>query len=93
MGGGYENQDELCVVVCLQVPEGFSQACMEALLSYMYHDGLPDGLEPPAVVELLHAASYYGTPRWGTVTVAGVIVTGRADTGRWKLGFRAAHPA
>jgi hypothetical protein len=55
----------VCAVVwCHQVPEGFSQSCMEALLSYVYHDALPDGLEPPAVVELLHAASYYGTPRW-----------------------------
>lgn len=36
---------------------------MEALLTYIYQDTLPDGLEPPAVVELLHAASYYGTPR------------------------------
>lgn len=54
--------------MCRQVPEGFSQPCMEALLFYMYHDVLPDGLEPPAVVELLHAASYYGTSRWESLT-------------------------
>lgn len=47
-----------------KVPEGFKQPCMEALLAYIYHDTLADDLEPPAVVELLHAASYYGTPRW-----------------------------
>jgi len=46
-----------------KVPEGFSQSCMEALLSYVYRDTLADEMEPPAVVELLHAASYYGTPR------------------------------
>jgi hypothetical protein len=46
-----------------KVPEGFSQSCMESLLTYLYTDTLPDHLEPPAVVELLHAASYYGTTR------------------------------
>jgi hypothetical protein len=46
-----------------KVPEGFTQSCMQALLVYIYHDTLPEGLQPPAVVELLHAASYYGTPR------------------------------
>lgn len=46
-----------------KVPEGFSQPCMSALLEYLYHDCLSDKLDPPAVVQLLHAASYYGTPR------------------------------
>eukprot|EP00879_Flechtneria_rotunda_P008171 GHRR01008560.1.p1 GENE.GHRR01008560.1~~GHRR01008560.1.p1 ORF type:complete len:542 (+),score=177.66 GHRR01008560.1:161-1786(+) len=46
-----------------KVPEGFSQSCMEGLLHYLYHDELPPGLEPPGVVEILHAAAYYGTPR------------------------------
>ncbi|KAF8072717.1 PIMT1 [Scenedesmus sp. PABB004] len=44
-------------------PEGFSLACMKSLLHYMYHDDLPPGLDPPAVVRLLHAACFYGTPR------------------------------
>jgi hypothetical protein len=52
-----------CDAYGLQVPEGFSQSCIEALLCYCYSDDLPTGLEPPAVVELLQAASYYGTPR------------------------------
>jgi hypothetical protein len=53
-----------CVCVCvLQVPEGFSQGVMSSLLAYIYRDTLPDGLDPPAVVQLLYAASYYGTPR------------------------------
>lgn len=47
-----------------KVPEGFSQSCMAALLEYLYHDCLSDKLDPPAVVQLLHAASYYGTPRY-----------------------------
>jgi hypothetical protein len=50
-----------------KVPEGFSQSCMESLLTYLYTDTLPGHLEPPAVVELLHAASYYGTTRSGTL--------------------------
>jgi hypothetical protein len=46
-----------------QVPEGFSLPAMQGLLLYLYTDKLPPELEPAAVVELLHAAAYYGTPR------------------------------
>ncbi|KAF6261005.1 protein-L-isoaspartate O-methyltransferase-domain-containing protein [Scenedesmus sp. NREL 46B-D3] len=46
-----------------QVPEGFTLPAMQGLLLYLYTDQLPPGLEPAAVVELLHAAAYYGTPR------------------------------
>jgi hypothetical protein len=48
----------------MQVPEGFSLSAMQGLLLYLYTDQLPPGLEPAAVVELLHAAAYYSTPRW-----------------------------
>lgn len=46
-----------------KVPEGFTLAALQGLLLYLYTDQLPPGLEPAAVVELLHAAAYYGTPR------------------------------
>jgi hypothetical protein len=49
--------------LCWQVPEGFSLAAMQGLLLYLYTDKLPPELEPAAVVELLRAAAYYGTPR------------------------------
>lgn len=55
---------------CHQVPEGFSQSCMEVLLSYLYTDELPEHMEPQALVQLTHAAAYYGTPR----CVLGVLV-------------------
>lgn len=46
-----------------QVPEGFSRSSLEALLLFLYRDELADGLEPADVVQLLHVAAYYGTPR------------------------------
>eukprot|EP00878_Enallax_costatus_P008072 GHUV01008442.1.p1 GENE.GHUV01008442.1~~GHUV01008442.1.p1 ORF type:complete len:607 (+),score=209.30 GHUV01008442.1:178-1998(+) len=46
-----------------KVPEGFSHRTMQSLLHYLYTDNMPVGLEPAAVVQLLHAAAYYGTPR------------------------------
>jgi hypothetical protein len=36
---------------------------MQSLLHYLYTDDMPAGLDPAAVVLLLHAAAYYGTPR------------------------------
>jgi hypothetical protein len=36
---------------------------MQGLLLYLYTDELSPELEPASVVELLHAAAYYGTPR------------------------------
>lgn len=55
-----------------KVPEGFSSSTMQSLLHYLYMDDMSAGLEPSAVVQLLHAAAYYGTPRYGSaVMVAG----------------------
>lgn len=56
----------LCVAAsscCWQVPEGFTLSAMQHLLLYLYTDELQPGLEPSRVVELLHVAAYYGTPR------------------------------
>jgi hypothetical protein len=38
---------------------------MNMFLHYLYHDELPQGLDPSRVVEVAHVSCYYGTPRCG----------------------------
>ncbi|KIZ03317.1 Protein-L-isoaspartate O-methyltransferase [Monoraphidium neglectum] len=45
------------------VPEAFAQHSVQALVSYIYTDVLPSGLEPPQLAELLHVGSFYGCTR------------------------------
>ena len=49
--------DELCV------PSQFSQEAMSHFLQYIYKDELPGDLDSQLVIDILHAACYYGVPR------------------------------